>query len=394
MLPRSAISARAYFSTEAALEAKKNKQKVCLFKNRFGPPDTIIMRELDAVVCGEPAAIHVVTICQGYGIPALVNTFKQNIYFSKTAEGKRCTINQKGIEIKEGDWVTISSRQKCIYKGLAKYQPSNLVRDMAVENPNLVSKEQKKVADLARVYQAYKALVSNIELSKIKGLQDLIKLVRYEFKAELDTREKMVNAWFDCNPAVYLDEVLSCEMGAHHNQQTIYHLLSIDRQIMFFIQAIDKCINENRSGFMAGCFTLGRFISIQHPVRFWEALSPTQVAFLLNEWLKFEKYINVLTTVGEQKIMKAQKTLSSQLTDPLTLSPARLKAFVTLKLSTIDLKTLPTISLSDSDPQLGNIIELLNLPLSDYYQIDSPWSMGQLRKICQEENIPMPELTA
>ena len=50
VLPRSAVSARVYFTAYAALEAKGRGEKVCLCKETFLPTDSAVMREMDAII--------------------------------------------------------------------------------------------------------------------------------------------------------------------------------------------------------------------------------------------------------------------------------------------------------------------------------------------------------
>lgn len=392
VLPRTALSARAYFSAKTALSAKKTKDKVCFFQERFVPSDTIIMREVDAIICGTPAAIHVVTLCQGYGIPALLNLSKYGNYFSSSsADGRRCIMNERGEEITEGDWVTISSSRNTLYRGRAEYQPARLIRYMAGEDVPLSQEEKVWFNQLASAYQDYQALVSHLELTKIAGIRDLIKLVRYQFKDKVEKQERMVNDWYDANPDLYLSEVFSCEMGAHLNQQTIYHLLTTDRQIEFFKRAADKCISETRSGLSAGSFTLGRFINTEHPVRFWESLTARQIAILINEWVLFEKYMDVLMLVGERRISRAREQIMHKGLNMLSLAPARITSFMTLKLSSVDVDEVMSALPKGSDEQAKKVIELLKLPFSEFYDYESPWSVGQLRKICRAQGLALPD---
>ena len=79
VLPRSAVSARVYFTGEAALKAKSMGEKVCLCKTTFVPTDTVVMREMDAIISLTSAAIHVVTICHSLGIPALLSLEKNGV---------------------------------------------------------------------------------------------------------------------------------------------------------------------------------------------------------------------------------------------------------------------------------------------------------------------------
>ena len=98
VLPRSAVSARVYFTGEAALKAKSMGEKVCLCKTTFVPTDTVVMREMDAIISLTSAAIHVVTICHSLGIPALLSLEKNGVDLQP---GGRL-VNSNGREIRGG----------------------------------------------------------------------------------------------------------------------------------------------------------------------------------------------------------------------------------------------------------------------------------------------------
>ena len=125
VLPRSAVSARVYFTGDSALHAKTRGEKVCLCKKTFVPTDTVVMREVDAIISLTSAAVHVVTICQSLGIPALLNLERHGVGLH--AGG---LVNSAGCMINEGDWITISSRRRTIYQGQAKFTPARLLRYM------------------------------------------------------------------------------------------------------------------------------------------------------------------------------------------------------------------------------------------------------------------------
>jgi hypothetical protein len=43
-----------------------------------------------------------------------------------------------------------------------------------------------------------------------------------------------------------------------------------------------------------------------------------------------------------------------------------------------------------SDPQTAKVLELLQQPYRAFYDFNKTWSVGQLERICQEENLPLP----
>jgi hypothetical protein len=44
-----------------------------------------------------------------------------------------------------------------------------------------------------------------------------------------------------------------------------------------------------------------------------------------------------------------------------------------------------------SDRQSVKVLELLQQPYSSFYDFNAAWSVGQLEKICREENLPLPK---
>ena len=119
VLPRTAITAVLCFSVAAARQMKAKGHDVCLCQERFVPQDTITLNEVDAILSLSPAAIHVVTACRGYGIPAFMNLSSYGITFDGTR-----LVNSDGLEIKEFENITLSSKRQSIYKGVAAFKPA------------------------------------------------------------------------------------------------------------------------------------------------------------------------------------------------------------------------------------------------------------------------------
>jgi len=386
ILPRSAVTARIYFSTEAALEAKRRGEKVCFCKKNFTPDDTIVMREMDAIVSQESAAIHVVTICQSFGVPALLNLEK----FGTILAGYGKLINSSGQEINEGDWITISSKRQILYRGRARYKPARLMRYMRGEKVNLDKDEKEAFAAMSYAYREYQKLVKNLDSEHISTLAELIRLVNLELRGDKNKAREIVNAWFDSSESQYINEVLSSEMGDHLNQQSIYEMLSDDRKIKFFKKALEKCVRYKIFGYAAGAFMLGRFLCIRKPIAFWKSFSNFEIALLINEWILFEKYMQILYEVGEKKVYRfRQKFLKNELST-LYLHGKDLKSLMTLKLSGIEPDEVEKVIPPYCDRQVVRVLELLRKPYSAFYQFDAPWSIKELEGICMDENIPLP----
>jgi hypothetical protein len=386
LLPRRPITARIYFSPEAALTAKKRGETVCFCKRTFEPSDTVVMREVDAIISLTSAAIHVVTICQSFGSPGLLSLEK----FGITLQPEGRLVNATGSEIVEGDWTTISSRRQTLFKGRAKYKPARLLHYLKGEPVVLEEGEKQAFTDMAYAYRYYQQLVRGMQLNQISKLNELIRLVNLELRGEAEEARTLVRSWFDGHESTYVEEVLASDMGDHLNQHTLFDMLTLDRKIRFFKDALEKCARERIAGFTAGAFMLGRFISLPQPVAFWRAFSPTELAMLVNEWVLFEKYILVLHQLGERKIVRAKTKILKEGLDDLALTTASVKGLIPLKLSGAPLDVIQRSMPEWCDRQATEVVQVLRRPYGDFYDYSAPWSVKELQKFCEEGNLEVP----
>lgn len=387
VLPRSAVTARLYFSGEAALKAKSMGEKVCLCKPTFVPTDTVVMREMDAIISLTSAAIHVVTICQGLGIPALLSLARSGV---KSGPGERL-VNGDGLEIREGDWITISSKRHTIYLGQAEFAPGRLLRYMKGESVELEEGERKTFFSIAYAYRYYQQLTRELAADQVSTLSEVTRLVNFEMRHDSEQASKLVNGWFDERETLYTEEVLKSDIGDHLGQSNVFEMLSLDRKIRFFKLALAKCFRERISGFEAGAFMLGRFLCMRYPTAFWKAFTPAEIGLLVNEWVLFEKYMQVLQSVGERKVLMARKQILKGGLRQLPLHPSKVQSLITIKLSRVPLDIIRDSLPAWTDPQSAHVLEVLQLPYSAFYDFNAVWSMRQLERLCQEENLLIPK---
>jgi hypothetical protein len=385
VLPRSAVSARICFSAEKALKLKGAGEKVCLCKETFVPTDTVVMREMDAILSLTSVAIHVVTICQSLGIPALLSLEKNGVIF----DGE-CLVNSAGRRLKEGDWITISSRRRTVYEGQALYKPARLLRYMQGEQVEFMPGEQAVFDSIAYNYRYYQQLIKGLTVGKISTLDEITRLVNVELRASPDEATTLVNSWFDEREQVYVDDVFKSDIGDHLAQSRVFDLLTLERKIKFFKRALAKSSREHVSGYEAGAFMLGRFLATRYPVQFWRSFTPDEVALLINEWVLFEKYIQLLHDMGERKLLQARKKILQEGLDPLRLHTANVKGLITIKLAGVPLAETKQAIQDWNDPQANRVVELLQQPYSDFFDFDKRWSIVELEKICREDSIPVP----
>ena len=385
VLPRSAVSAQVYFSGDAALSAKSRGEKVCLCQQTFVPTDTVVMREMDSIISLTSAAVHVVTICQSLGIPALLSLEKNGV--TKSAGG---LLNSAGQEVNEGDWITISSRRRSIYQGKAKFKPARLLRYMKGEPIEMDEAEQKSFTSIAYAYRYYQQLTRALAVDQISTLSEVVRLVNFELRSDSEEAKQLVNGWFDEREPIYMEEVLKSDIGDHLGQSNVFEMLTLKRKIRFFKLALEKCYRDRISGYEAGAFMLGRFLCISYPISFWKAFTPSEIGLLVNEWVLFEKYMQVLHNVGERRILLARKQILKRGLDQLSLHPGNVQCLMTLKLSGARLEEAKGSLPEWTDPQSGKVLEILQEPYRVFYDFSAPWSLGQLQKLCDEEKIPLP----
>ncbi len=386
VLPRSAVSAKLYFSMAKALDAKKKGEKVCLCKENFIPSETIFMGELDAVMSMNPLAIHIVTACLGYGIPAFINLRNHQMRLEEYA-----IVNQEGKSLGEGEWITLSSKHHCIYIGKATYKPARFQKYLEGKPLEMEAKEEKVFINMAKAYHAYQEILNTLKTEEAMTLPDLIKLIRNDLDQQPQKAIGFVNGWFDAHHDYYYSEILKSGLGSHLDQNKIYSFLTTDRRIIFFKNIIRICLREKQSGFSAGAFMLGRFLCQPHPVQFWKAFGTAEIVFLLNEHILFEKYMQVLSELGERHINRTKNKILTDDLNTIKLPTMDTALFLTLKLSGPDWKRIEDDIRPDQDKDTRYLIRLLKRPYGALYHYDQPWSMEKIRLICEAENINIPD---
>ncbi len=386
VLPRLAVSCKIYFTAEKAIEAGKRGESVCLCKEQFVPADTIIMGELDAIISLNPAAIHVVTACLSYGVPAFLNL--ENFHVKIRGNS---LVNAKGIVINEGDWITISSKNKKIFLGKADFMPARFQRYLDGQTLELNEKERNVFVNLKKAFEVYNKITDGLNFEDISDLNDLMKIIQTVLKDEPVKASKFMNSWFDLHKNYYCEQVLKSTLGMHKNQHDLYKLLSDERRIYFFKTAISICIEKKHAGYTAGAFMLGRFLSLQHSCHFWKSFSANEIAFMLNEIVLFEKYIDVLNEVGERKVNKAVDYILDKGLEGIELRFNDVKELITLKLIHPDWEHLLLLVEGRYDKQSLKLAKILTEPYSFFFDYSKPWSINKLKQICESENIPLPD---
>ena len=374
VLPRTAITATLCFSASQAQELKRNGVSVCLCQERFVPEDTITLGELDAILSMSPAAIHVVTACRGYGIPALMDLHNYGI-----RKQGNSLVNESGLVINELDKITISSKHQSIYKGSAAYKPARFTKYLNGQPVKLEPDEVHFFEEMKRAYLRYQKIVTSDKAAFITDVNKLARLIRCDLQDKSDMARDIVNNWYSDNADLYLQQVLQSKMGDHLDQSRVFNFLSNSRKVNFFQKAADICITKKLSGLKAGSFMLGRFIANPLPTTIWNQLSDRDVAFLLNEYVLYEKYLHVLEEVGEIKLARAHSRIETDGIDNMIINNFDLYNFVTLLDSTHDWnnvsRQLESIEHQDNTHLL---VEKLSQPIDKVFDLTKSWIAAEI----------------
>ncbi|MBP1767326.1 MAG: pyruvate, phosphate dikinase, partial [Candidatus Aminicenantes bacterium] len=387
VLPRSAVSGKAFFSISRARKTAGG-EKIILIKERFTPQDAVDMQKVSAICSLSPAAIHVVTAAQNLGIPALLNLEEDG---TRLDPANQCLVNRDGLLIREGDWVTVSSRGKSIYMGKAVFAPARLLRFMAGEKVSLTPAERDRFERLAFTYREYRKILECVDASAFESLQDLGHSIRYG-RLQKDPAEApaFVNRCFDINREKLTERLLEVTLGMHLMNLAAFDLLTPDRRVRLLKGALALCREKGISGYQAGAFVIGSLIRPDAPGGFWKAFSPAEIGGLINEWVLHQKYMMILNDVGERQISRARAFILSKGLGSLPVHPGMLKDFMPLKLVRVDLAEVRRALSPNIDSQTAEVLDLLSQPFGRFYDYSSAGSLDRLREVCDSEKVPLP----
>ncbi len=390
VLPRSAVVGRICFSPEFARKVREEAgdSKVILVKERFTPMDAIEMRGFEGICSLSPAAIHVVSSAQNLGIPALLNLEESGV---RLDHEKRVLINRDGLEIPEGSWVTMSSRFGTLYAGKARFAPARLLRFMAGEEIKFGPEERIRFEKLAETYRAYQKVLENVDAKDFESLKDLGHAVRFG-RLGKDGRKAgdFISRCFDVRGGIMAHRLLDTTLGAHFLNQAAFARLSEDRQARLLKAVLKISAAKKVSGYRAGAFIIGCLVPSDAGVSFWKKFTPGEAARLINEWVLYQKYLNILNDVGEKKISRARSHILSRGLGAVRVDKGLVLGFMTLKLAGVPWGELRRAVTPSFDSQTRDVIDLLSRPYAVFYDFDNPWSVAQLKKLCDHEGLLLP----
>jgi len=391
VLPRSAVTGRIYFSVARAEQARAERggAHVILAKARFTPQDAIDMQKVSGICSLSPAAIHVVTTAQNLGIPALLNLEESGV---RIDAGAGRLLGRNDMEIREGDWVTISSRHRTLYIGRAVYAPARLLRFMNGDPVVIAPDEIARFERLAEDYRQYRNILKRVDASQYESLQDLGHAIRYGELSDDEARAvAFVNRCFDHKAQKLVLELMRATLGTHLINRTAFMCLTGDRRVRLLRSAAAHCLEHGLSGYQAGAFVVGSLVEPESPPSFWRQFTPQEAAFLVNEWVLHQKYLLLLDEVGEKRISRARSFILTRGLVTVCISGAEASSFVSLKLSGANLDEIRRHIPEGSDPQTAEIMEALGSPYGTLFDYADASSLAPLRRVCALEGIPLPD---
>ena len=380
VLPRTAITAVLCFSAGKAREMVAKGQQVCLCQERFVPEDTIVLNEVHAILSMTPAAIHVVTACRGYGIPALMDLHNYGMRM-EIRDGHRLLVNSEGLELHELDTITISSFHQTIYKGVADFRPARFTKFLHGGEVKLAADEVGFFNDMKSAYEEYQGIVTSEKASAIGDVDKLARLIRLELQDKPDIAKGIVNNWYSKHSDLYVRQVLESRMGSHQDQSRVFDMLDDGRKVHFFQTVSQICMEHAMSGLRAGSFMIGRFVSKPMSTRVWNRLTDCQVAFLLNEYVLYEKYQQVLEEVGEIRLTRAHSRIETEGVDNMVIENFQLYTFVPLLYSAHNWGQIATaLEQINHQDNTHLLVEKLSMPVDQIFDMSKPWVAAEMEK--------------
>ena len=163
-------------------------------------------------------------------------------------------------------------------------------------------------------------------------------------------------------------------MGSHQDQSRVFDLLSSDLKVDFFRRVERICRAKGLTGLQAGSFMIGRFVARPLPQSLWKALSPDTIAFLLNEYVLYEKYLHVLEEVGEMKLARAHSKIETEGIDNMTVSNFDLYTFAPLVFCHRNWDEIgEALNHTDHQENTHLLVSKLSQPAEKIFDLEKSW---------------------
>ncbi|MBN2401022.1 MAG: hypothetical protein JXN64_01355 [Spirochaetes bacterium] len=371
ILPRLLTSGKAYFSNEAVLSAyKQGERELILIKEGFDPAADLAAQECCSGLCAlGNAVVHTRQWAWANNIACLFDLERVGLKFN---QGElHCPGN---IIVREGDWVTISSKNATLYLGRAVQKRNSLMSLYAGEAVDFESDDDRRYLNkLLACYREYKSLLGEIDVEHIDDLSSLRDYIRKHEREQNQIKVRNIaNRWIRGHLQGFVQDVLHLGFGDHINVKPIFQAMEQDVLYLFYTEAVKLRLPN------PGFSILGFYLP-SYDRSFWEGFreDPEAVAYLVGERLYYLAYFDLRAYYGDRgrQIESAlEKTGVKQedvdITKELVLNDEH---FMTLRFSDVDLD----IVLSKSSGQVANVISLLR----DIRPQDlSEWQRGRLER--------------
>ncbi len=390
VLPRTAVSGRLALSTEAVARLRREypDDRVILCQRRFTPADALIMQDVDGIVSLSPAAIHVVTTAQTMGIPSLLDLRSDGVRLSPDAGALHW---QGEPPLREGDWLTISSRKKTLFAGRATFTAARLMRFLEGQDLGLAPDEHARFEALARDYREFQALLDAVGDAEDVSLHELGRAVRSgALKDDVERARQIITRGFDRDLPGLVARLLETSLGMHLNNQTAFRLLDGQRRVLLLGGVAEAARSRGLHGYHAGAFVIGSLVNDALTADQWREMPPASVAYLVNEWVLHRKYRDLMAEIGERKLNRARDTILTAGLGDLHLHPGMLRDLLPLKLSGVELAAVIEAMPAAADPQTPDVVRLLARPWRTFFDVDRPDAAARLAALCAAHARPVP----
>ena len=131
---------------------------------------------------------------------------------------------------------------------------------------------------------------------------------------------------------------------------------------------------------------LGRFVAKPLPCRFWKDFTPTEIAYMLNEYILYEKYLQVPEEVGETKLTRAHSKIVSEGMHNFNVNTFNLYNFATLMHIGADRDSIKTECRKFDSVQENTLLLMQKLfaPVEEVFDLSEPWNRERYERIINE----------
>jgi len=295
ILPFGDVMGKAYFTEEAALEAKARGEKVVWVKESFEPDDVDAMRDMDGLVSISSAAAHTIAVSRKYGIISLINPKKSG------------SITKN---VKEGDFIVISSEQQTLFLGKAKTKESRMAALLrGTKKPRGEEKE------FVSQFEDFLKLINEITIDEIKNPEMLADLVDFLIFTSNDNKAREIaNKWFNKHLKDLRQFFLNTKIGQHVNKLALFRQLTPGRAKKLISSLTSHVGSEENDTYIAGrlLIVLDELIGKEESRAFINSLSEEKQAVLEEDRNNAEKYVEVASIQPEASSRRTMRTPSRE----------------------------------------------------------------------------------